>query len=178
ELEVDPKVRTTVEKQSHEEGELSPENGEFLNNGHDTQAEFNKPTNQRTYSDDSNHNRDTSPGRSPARSPTKNSRELNQGRALLASPDHKASEPAASKHGRGNSKSPSPNDIVLHLQSSLLVHIVMGIEILEGTLIEIQATEAILSARHHDVFAAQQGAAVPGSFFLNLDHPSMQKLST
>jgi len=27
----------------------------------------------------------------------------------LASPDHKASEPAASKHGQGISKSPSPN---------------------------------------------------------------------
>jgi hypothetical protein len=52
-------------------------------------------------------------------------------------------------------------DTVLHLQRSLLVHIVMGIEILEGTLIEIQATEVILSARHHDVFAAHQGAAVP-----------------
>jgi hypothetical protein len=97
-------------------------------------------------------------------------------------------------------------DTVLHLQRSLLVHIVMGIEILEGTLIgmslcihrfvkldflkscwswlvifvfeEIQATEVILSARHHDVFAAHQGAAVPGSFSLNLHHPSMQKLST
>lgn len=109
ELEVDPKVKTTVDKQSHEEGELSPENGEFLNNGHDTEAEFSKPANQRAYSDDSNHNRDASPGRGPARSPTKNSGELNQGRALLASPDHKASEPAASKHGRGISKSPSPN---------------------------------------------------------------------
>ena len=54
---MDPKVRTTVDKQSHEEGELSPENGEFLNNGHDTQAEFSKPANQRAYSDDSNHNR-------------------------------------------------------------------------------------------------------------------------
>jgi peptidyl-prolyl isomerase G (cyclophilin G) len=58
---------------------------------------------------DISFNRDTSLGRSPARSPTKSSRELNQGRALLASPDHKASEPAASKHGRGISKSPSPN---------------------------------------------------------------------
>jgi peptidyl-prolyl isomerase G (cyclophilin G) len=46
-----------VEKQSHEEGELSPENGEFLHNGHDTQAEFIKPADQRAYSDDSNHNR-------------------------------------------------------------------------------------------------------------------------
>ncbi|KAK2363754.1 Cyclophilin peptidyl-prolyl cis-trans isomerase family protein [Trifolium repens] len=110
ELEVDPKVRTTVEKQSHEEGELSPENGEFLNNGHETRAEFIKPAGQRAHSDDSNHNRATSPGRSPAaRSPTKSSRELSQGRALLASPDDKASEPAASKHGRGISKSPSPN---------------------------------------------------------------------
>jgi peptidyl-prolyl isomerase G (cyclophilin G) len=54
---VDPKVRTTVEKQSHEEGELSPENGEFLNNGHETQAEFIKPADQRAHSDDSNHNR-------------------------------------------------------------------------------------------------------------------------
>ncbi|XP_058737993.1 peptidyl-prolyl cis-trans isomerase CYP63-like [Vicia villosa] len=107
ELVVDSKVRTSVDKQSHEEGELSPENGEFLNNGHDTQAEFTKPANHRAYSDDSNHNRDVSPGRSPA----KNSRELSQGRALAASPDKKSSEPAAaaSKHGHGISKSPSPN---------------------------------------------------------------------
>lgn len=54
---VDPKVRMPVDKQSHEEGELSPENGEFLNNGHDTQAEFSKPANHRAYSDDSDHNR-------------------------------------------------------------------------------------------------------------------------
>lgn len=54
---MDPKVRRTMDKQSHEEGELSPENGEFLNNGHDTQAELSKPAKQRAYSDDSNHNR-------------------------------------------------------------------------------------------------------------------------
>lgn len=52
-------------------------------------------------------------------------------------------------------------DIALHLQSGLLVHIVMGIEMLEGTLIEIQATEIILSAHHRDVFEAHQRAAVP-----------------
>lgn len=46
---------------------------------------------------------------SPARSPTKNSGELNQGRTLLASPGQKASEPAASRHGQGFSKIPSPN---------------------------------------------------------------------
>lgn len=57
ELVVDSKVRTSVDKQSHEEGELSPENGEFLKNGRDTQAEFTKPANHQAYSDDSNHNR-------------------------------------------------------------------------------------------------------------------------
>ncbi|XP_004493727.1 peptidyl-prolyl cis-trans isomerase CYP63 [Cicer arietinum] len=108
ELGVDPKVRRTMDKQSHEEGELSPENGEFLNNRHDIQAEFSKPANQHGYSDDSNRKRDVSPGRSPAGSPTKNSEELKR-RALPASPDQKASELAASKHGRGISKSPSPN---------------------------------------------------------------------
>jgi len=44
------------------------------------------------------------------RSPTRDSGELNQGRALLlASSGQKASEPAAPKHGQGFSKSPSPN---------------------------------------------------------------------
>jgi len=46
-----------VDKQSHEEGELSPENGAFVNNGHDTQAEFSKPAKQHANSDDSNDNR-------------------------------------------------------------------------------------------------------------------------
>ncbi|RDX89725.1 Peptidyl-prolyl cis-trans isomerase CYP63, partial [Mucuna pruriens] len=103
---MDPKVRRTVDKQSHEEGELSPENGAFVNNGHDTQAEFSKPAKQHANSDDSNHNRGASAGRSP----TRDSMELNQGRAsLVASPGQKASEPAAPKHGQGFSKSPSPN---------------------------------------------------------------------
>lgn len=57
---------------------------------------------------DISFSRDVSPGRSPAGSPTKNSEELKR-RALPASPDQKASELAASKHGRGISKSPSPN---------------------------------------------------------------------
>ncbi|XP_027353124.1 peptidyl-prolyl cis-trans isomerase CYP63 isoform X2 [Abrus precatorius] len=106
----DPKVRRTVDKQSHEEGELSPENGAFLNNGHDTRAEFSKPAKQHANSDDSNHNRGGSPGRSPARSPTRDSTGLNHGRALLlASPGQKASEPAAPKHSQRFSKSPSPN---------------------------------------------------------------------
>jgi len=49
-------------------------------------------------------------GASPRRSPTRDSRELNQGHAsLLASPGQKVSEPAAPKHGQGFSKSPSPN---------------------------------------------------------------------
>nr|QMV80833.1 peptidylprolyl cis-trans isomerase 26 [Clitoria ternatea] len=105
----DPKNRRTLDKQSHEEGELSPENGAFLSNGHDTQAEFSKPAKQHSYSDDSNHDRGGSPGRSPARSPPRNSREVNQGRASLASPGEKASEPAEPKNSRGISKSPSPN---------------------------------------------------------------------
>ncbi|XP_020226452.1 peptidyl-prolyl cis-trans isomerase CYP63 [Cajanus cajan] len=103
---MDPKVRRTVDKQSHEEGELSPENGAFVNNGHDTQAEFSKPAKQHANSDDSNHNRGASPGRSP----TRDSGELKQGHPLsLASPGHKASEPAVPQHGQGFSKSPSPN---------------------------------------------------------------------
>lgn len=53
---MDPKVRT-LDKQSQEEGELSPENGAFLNNGHDTQAKFSKPAKQHTYSDDLDHDR-------------------------------------------------------------------------------------------------------------------------
>ncbi|TKY62409.1 Peptidyl-prolyl cis-trans isomerase CYP63 [Spatholobus suberectus] len=104
---MDPKVRRTVDKQSHEEGELSPENGAFVNNGHDTQADFSKPAKQHANSDDSNHDRGASPGGSP----TRDSGELNQGRALLASPGQKASEPAAPKHGHGFSKSPSPNGV-------------------------------------------------------------------
>ncbi|KAK7336795.1 hypothetical protein VNO77_17343 [Canavalia gladiata] len=103
---MDPKVRRTLDKQSHEEGELSPENGAFPNNGHDTQAEFGKPAKQHANSDDSNHNRGASPDRIPAR----DSEELNQGRALLlASPGQKTSEPAAPKHDQHLSKSPSPN---------------------------------------------------------------------
>lgn len=51
-------------------------------------------------------------------------------------------------------------DIVLHLQSSLLVLIVMVIEISEGTLIETQTTEVILSALRHDVFEVHEGAGV------------------
>lgn len=105
EQKVDPKVRKTVDKQSHEEGELSPENGAFVNNGRDTRAEFSKPANHHANSDDSNHDRGASPGRSP----TRGSREPNRGRALLASPRQKASEPAAPKQGQGFSKSPSPN---------------------------------------------------------------------
>lgn len=54
---MDPKVRRTVDKQSYEEGELSPENGEFLNGGHDTEAEFSKSAKKHAYSDDSNHKR-------------------------------------------------------------------------------------------------------------------------
>ena len=51
-------------------------------------------------------------GASPGRSPTRDSRELNQGHAsLLASPGQKVSEPAAPKHGQGFSKSPSPNSM-------------------------------------------------------------------
>lgn len=60
EQEIDPKVRT-VDKQSHEEGEMSPENGTFVNNGHETRAELSKPAKQHAYSDDSNHNRCVSP---------------------------------------------------------------------------------------------------------------------
>ncbi|KAE9621929.1 putative peptidylprolyl isomerase [Lupinus albus] len=99
---VDPKVRETVDKQSHEEGELSPENGAFMFNGHDTETKFNKPPKQSTYSDDSDHNR----GASPAMKFD----ESNQGRALLASPVRKVSEPAAAtKPSQDFSKSPSPN---------------------------------------------------------------------
>lgn len=54
---MDPKVRRIVDKQSHEEGEFSPENGAFVNNRHDTQAEFSKPAKQHANSDDLNHNR-------------------------------------------------------------------------------------------------------------------------
>lgn len=56
-------------------------------------------------------------GASPGRSPTRDSGELNQGRALLLaspgkkSPGQKASEPPAPKHGQGFSKSPSPNSM-------------------------------------------------------------------
>ncbi|CAL0310363.1 unnamed protein product [Lupinus luteus] len=100
--DVEPKVRETVDKQSHEEGELSPENGAFVNNGHDTEARFNIPSKQSTYSDDSDHNR----GASPARKFD----DPNQGRALLASPVRKVSEPAAAaKPSQDFSKSPSPN---------------------------------------------------------------------
>ncbi|XP_027929521.1 uncharacterized protein LOC114185788 isoform X2 [Vigna unguiculata] len=102
----DTEVRRTVDKQSHEEGELSPENGAFVNNGHDTKAEFSEPAKQHANSEDSNDNRSARTGRSP----TRDSGELNQGRALLlASSGQKASEPAAPKHGQGFSKSPSPN---------------------------------------------------------------------
>ncbi|XP_057438618.1 peptidyl-prolyl cis-trans isomerase CYP63 isoform X2 [Lotus japonicus] len=106
EQEIDPKVRT-VDKQSHEEGEMSPENGTFVNNGHETRAELSKPAKQHAYSDDSNHNRVARSGRSPV-SPTRNSGERNQEHTLLASPGQKAPEPA-SKHGQGFTKSPSPN---------------------------------------------------------------------
>lgn len=54
---MDPKARRTVDKDSHEEGELSPGNDELLNNGHDTQAKLSKPAKQQSYSDDSNQNR-------------------------------------------------------------------------------------------------------------------------
>ncbi|XP_047166779.1 peptidyl-prolyl cis-trans isomerase CYP63 isoform X1 [Vigna umbellata] len=102
----DTEVRRTVDKQSHEEGELSPENGAFVNNGHDTKAEFSEPAKQHANSDDSKENRSARTGRSP----TKDSGELNQGRALLlASSGQKASEHAAPKHGQRFSKSPSPN---------------------------------------------------------------------
>ncbi|ESW34470.1 hypothetical protein PHAVU_001G155500 [Phaseolus vulgaris] len=104
----DTKIRRTVDKQSHEEGELSPENGAFVNNGHDTQAEFSKPAKQHANSDVSNDNRSARTGRSPTRD--SGELELNQGRALLqASFGQKASEPAAPKHGHRFSKSPSPN---------------------------------------------------------------------
>ena len=53
----DTEVRRTVDKQSHEEGELSPENGAFVNNGHDTKAEFSEPAKQHANSEDSNDNR-------------------------------------------------------------------------------------------------------------------------
>ena len=48
-------------------------------------------------------------------------------------------------------------DIVLHLLNVLPLHIVMAIEILEGTLTETQATEDILSAPLQDVSGAHQG---------------------
>ncbi|KAK7245424.1 hypothetical protein RIF29_40270 [Crotalaria pallida] len=108
---VDSKVTETVDKLSHEEGELSPENGTFLNNGHDTQATFAKPAKQHTYSDDSDQNRGASPGRSPVRSPARKSDESNQGHVLLACPVRKVSEPAAPKPSQGFSKSPSPNGV-------------------------------------------------------------------
>ncbi|KAI9119218.1 hypothetical protein K1719_009893 [Acacia pycnantha] len=100
----DSKVRTE-DKQSHEEGELSPENSEFLNNGHDTEAKFSKAAKQPTHLDDSNDNRGANPRRSDAMSPDRKLVEQNQGGALLTSPR----QPAASKHGQGLSKSPSPN---------------------------------------------------------------------
>lgn len=55
--EGDYNARRTEDKQSHEEGELSPENSEFLNNGHDIEAKFSKPAKQPTHFDDSNDNR-------------------------------------------------------------------------------------------------------------------------
>ncbi|KAF7818368.1 peptidyl-prolyl cis-trans isomerase CYP63 isoform X1 [Senna tora] len=101
------KVRRTEDKQSHEEGELSPEIPEFLSNGHDAEANFSKFTKQPTHLGDSNNNRGASPGRSDARSPTRKLVEESQGGALLASPR----QPAASKHSQGLSKSPSPNGV-------------------------------------------------------------------
>ncbi|QHN84183.1 Peptidyl-prolyl cis-trans isomerase [Arachis hypogaea] len=100
---MDTKARRTVDKESHEEGELSPENDELLNNGHDTRAKLSKPSKQQTYSDDSDQNRGASPGRGPAGK----SGELNQGHNVLASPGQKASEPASKT--QGFSKSPSPH---------------------------------------------------------------------
>ncbi|MED6106778.1 hypothetical protein PIB30_007808 [Stylosanthes scabra] len=80
---MDTKARRTVDKESHEEGELSPENDELLNNGHDTRAKLIKPSKKQPHSDDSDQNRGASPGQ-------------------------KASELAATKN-QGFSKSPSPH---------------------------------------------------------------------
>ncbi|XP_054813521.1 peptidyl-prolyl cis-trans isomerase CYP63-like isoform X1 [Prosopis cineraria] len=103
----DFKVRRTADKQSHEEGELSPENSEFLNNGHDTEAKFSRPAKQPTHLDGSNDNRGSIPRRSDAMSPSGKLVEENQRGALLTSPR----QPAASKHSQGLSKSPSPNGV-------------------------------------------------------------------
>ncbi|KAJ7977330.1 Peptidyl-prolyl cis-trans isomerase [Quillaja saponaria] len=120
----DHEVRRTEDKQLHEEGELSPENYEFLNNGHDTEAKLEKLTKQHTYSDDSNENRDVIPkrssinspanslGASPKRTPDKNPQYQEiPSRSPLASPAQTAREPSDSKRNQGLSRSPSPNGI-------------------------------------------------------------------
>lgn len=112
-------MRTTEENSSHEEGELSPKNDEPLNNGHGKKVGSDNRANQHSYSDDSSKSRSRnsnslspSPKRIPNRSPARKSGEQYHGRFLkgpLGSPARKAPEPSTSNHGRGVSRSPSPD---------------------------------------------------------------------
>ncbi|RVX20698.1 Peptidyl-prolyl cis-trans isomerase CYP63 [Vitis vinifera] len=133
----DHELKMSEDDSSHEEGEFSQKN-ELLNNGHGTEAKSEKTAKQHPLSDDSGKSRSLtpsprrrakiSPRRNPSispkkistmspryqhdsRSPARKSGKRNQGnsRSPLGSPARKATEPPASNHGRGLSRSPSPN---------------------------------------------------------------------
>ncbi|KDO68608.1 hypothetical protein CISIN_1g006162mg [Citrus sinensis] len=123
-------LKKTDDNSSHEEGELLLKNDKLQNNGHGTEAKSNRTANQHPYSDNSSKSsfygyitgRSLTP--SPKRRSSNRSRSSpsmspkrilgNDGRSPPKklgdqSPARRVSEPSASNHSRGLSRSPSPD---------------------------------------------------------------------
>ncbi|XP_043725634.1 peptidyl-prolyl cis-trans isomerase CYP63-like isoform X2 [Telopea speciosissima] len=125
-------LKTTEENSSHEEGEFSRENGEFLNNGLGKKTKSDKTVNQQPDSDDNSNksrsptispkcNASLSPKRSPRKSPRLQSNirsparrsnghsRASSSRSPIRSPVRKTPQPSASNRGRSLTRSPSPD---------------------------------------------------------------------